>query len=664
MAAKAVGPKSFGPDDPLALEKSVSDEQHVILAALRNGTMSIKDVAAALNVSRQTVWRYSKATGGVPTLGRPSTLPPNAEAALIEYINDRVDANSPLTAKSLKAQARQAARDHGNTSFMASRRWWRGFMSRHHALVAKATRGRTGARLTGAVRENVVPHYRLVQEVYEKDKYEAKEIYNMDQTSLNAEELTSRTVSVCPLRARSDGERWGVAGRAQMFILTSFPPTHLVIGPVMVLQGLTTYGVRPETATVRKGPHTTCFLAISAAGVVMPPFFVFKGQRPLSRLTKGVRGVHFCMTHNGWADGDCFGMWCHLFVVHMKENGLTRALLFLDGSDIHQHIAGHAILRRANVRIIILPPGTTGDLQPLDKTFIGPLKVVIGERISEMPAADKKSVNWAEQVVAGLKQLELNAEKNHKIPLAQQAFKDTYLFPLRMPFEEGGLTDAYFRKTDKANARRRSTPEEVAKRAKKLAADYSDLLPALKAIIADIPLPKESKQIREFDPRRGMYTDDDVFAALNAKKVAAEEDAALKAEKKQARVAKNAAKAAKAAGLAGAAAAGAGTGVAAAEPAAPADVPLVPAPRAGAAGGAGAGSRKKAAVGPGAGPEAAAGAGVGAVTLVDPKKGRRPSIKGLTPLRGKGKAGSAKVWAGDGVEEVMPEVGKKRARTA
>ncbi|CAH2013313.1 unnamed protein product [Acanthoscelides obtectus] len=84
----------------------------------------------------------------------------------------------------------------------------------------------------------------------------------------------------------------------------------------------------------------------------------------------------------GWLQMNIFTEWFKHFIKHTNLTPESKVLLILDGHLSHtRNIDVIDLARENNVDIVSLPPHTTPKLQPLDKTFMGPLKTYYSEEI-------------------------------------------------------------------------------------------------------------------------------------------------------------------------------------------------------------------------------------------------------------------------------------------
>jgi hypothetical protein len=178
--------------------------------------------------------------------------------------------------------------------------------------------------------------------------------------------------------------------------------------------------------SVREG-HNALSACGNAVGDMMPPFFTFTGVRPDRRLTKGSKKSVFNLTRNGWPSETSWFLFCQEFVKFKDSLGLGKTLLIVDGAKTHMHLPTILLLIQNNVRLLCLPSGVTGKMQPLDVGFFGPLSHVMRTLIHDFHG-DCKTADLAKLVDTAYKRLEFKADCREK-PVLSGAFAKSGLVP-------------------------------------------------------------------------------------------------------------------------------------------------------------------------------------------------------------------------------------------
>lgn len=87
---------------------------------------------------------------------------------------------------------------------------------------------------------------------------------------------------------------------------------------------------------------------------------------------------------SGWVQTDIFTAWFQHFLKFVKPSKENPVLLILDGHYSHTKNLNLIDLARENhVSIMSLPPHSSHKLQPLDRSFMGPLKTYYSEIVRQ-----------------------------------------------------------------------------------------------------------------------------------------------------------------------------------------------------------------------------------------------------------------------------------------
>ena len=137
---------------------------------------------------------------------------------------------------------------------------------------------------------------------------------------------------------------------------------------------------------------------MNAHGRHIPPFVIFPRKKMSDHLLlgspPGTVGVptdsgrtDSGWTDSGWTDSTVFIKWLKHFVYHVKPTPSKKVVLFVDGHVSHKSYEVIEYARANGIEMISFPPHTTHKLQPLNKTYFGPLKQYYGK------ACDRWMVN-------------------------------------------------------------------------------------------------------------------------------------------------------------------------------------------------------------------------------------------------------------------------------
>ena len=153
-----------------------------------------------------------------------------------------------------------------------------------------------------------------------------------------------------------------------------------------------------KTTMGERGKTVTILCSMNAHGRHIPPFMIFPRKKMNDHLLlgspPGMVGVptdsgwtDSGWTDSGWTDTTVFIKWLKHFVNHVKPTPSKKVVLFVDGRVSHKSYEAIEYARANGIKMISFPPHTTHKLQPLDKTYTGPLKQYNGQ------ACDRWTVN-------------------------------------------------------------------------------------------------------------------------------------------------------------------------------------------------------------------------------------------------------------------------------
>lgn len=318
--------------------------------------MGWKKAVKIFGVPKTTLMRLSKEKYGKPEeaskvkMGRPTVLSTELEDELVKYCLAMEASFFGLTRSDLRRMAFQLAESNNirhpfSKEIMAGKKWLTLFLKRHkkHLSVRRPT-GTSFARAVGFNHENVSKFFDLLASAFEKHTYTPDRVFNVDESGLAV--VQSKIAKVVGLR-----------GKRQIGSLTS----------------------------AERGALITIVVCMNASGNFVPPLVIFPRKYMSPQLTKGAPpGTIFDVHPSGWIQTDLFTKWFKHFVKTTKPSSESPVLLILDGHHSHTRNIDVVDLARENhVTIISLPPHSTHKMQPLDKTFMSPLKTYYSEEVRQ-----------------------------------------------------------------------------------------------------------------------------------------------------------------------------------------------------------------------------------------------------------------------------------------
>jgi hypothetical protein len=181
--------------------------------------------------------------------------------------------------------------------------------------------------------------------------------------------------------------------------------------------------------SAERGFTTTATISMSATGHFVPPMLIFKRVNMNENLKfKAPSGTLFGCHKSGWMQTDLFTKWFKHFIEHTNPSELNPILLILDGHATHtRNIVFIKMAIENFVTVICLPPHCSHKLQPLDVSFMGPLKnfysIAIETFLRKNPGKRITQYNVSEIFGEAY-------EKASSVSNAISGFKKTGIYPL------------------------------------------------------------------------------------------------------------------------------------------------------------------------------------------------------------------------------------------
>ncbi|XP_031344548.1 uncharacterized protein LOC116171711 [Photinus pyralis] len=110
---------------------------------------------------------------------------------------------------------------------------------------------------------------------------------------------------------------------------------------------------------------------------------IFARKRKNDQLMRGapVNSVSH-LTQSGWMDQEGFIMYLRHFATYSHCSPENPVLLILDGHASHKTLSAILKARELGIQLLTIPPHTSHRLQPLDRTFFGPLNIFYNQECS------------------------------------------------------------------------------------------------------------------------------------------------------------------------------------------------------------------------------------------------------------------------------------------
>ena len=215
---------------------------------------------------------------------------------------------------------------------MAGKDWVRNFLARHN-LTVRQPLSTSIARFSGFNRKQVERFFEIFKESLTSKAYTPARLWNMDETGLSTVQKP---------------------------------------GKILAAKGARQVG---KATSDERGTLVTLICACSAAGVFLPPMFVFPRKRMVESLMNGAppQSVGYA-SQSGWSDAQLFMKWLAHFADFTNASPDNPQLILLDGHHSHKTLEAVEFCREKGIELISFPPHCTHKLQPLDRTYFKALK--------------------------------------------------------------------------------------------------------------------------------------------------------------------------------------------------------------------------------------------------------------------------------------------------
>ena len=270
-------------------------------------------------------------------------LPPMAEKALERWCQQLDDWGFPPRMDMLREMAnvlaRQRAEQEGDPKLaVLGKNWITRFLDRHPQLAGKLSTQIDRQRVFANNPITLRDYYNKLQRLLRKHHFLPGNIWNMDEKGFILG-FSSRAKVICRAARRN-----------------------------------------PHVAQDGSREMLTVLESVSALGVALPPFVVYKGKGHYMgwHLETDDPQARFAYSKNGWTDDQLGVAWLR---EHFEPKTYTNhpRLLILDGHGSHITWQFCQFALEKNIQIICLPAHSTHLLQPLDVGIFGPLQHYYGK---------------------------------------------------------------------------------------------------------------------------------------------------------------------------------------------------------------------------------------------------------------------------------------------
>jgi hypothetical protein len=294
-----------------------------------NGPQSIRGIAKYFGINETTLRRAIK--NGVPSHSGPTTiLTKEEEEQLVGYCLNMQRLGFGLTKSSINytvlEMIHHTSRKYPFTDSGPGQAWWKRFLHDHPNISFRKPQALTAARAQKGNPTIINDHFTKLEDIIHKYKLTAVQIWNMDETGFN---ITGRLQKVL---AKKNARQ-----------------VH-------------------KLAPGNSNEHISVCPTISAAGIFIPPLFIYKGKRVINNLLEGAPpGTVMGFTEKGYMEEKLFRQYLEHFIQSVPP---TRPmLLILDGYSSHISLQNIDLCRKNHILLYALPSNTTHILQPCEIPF-------------------------------------------------------------------------------------------------------------------------------------------------------------------------------------------------------------------------------------------------------------------------------------------------------
>jgi hypothetical protein len=272
--------------------------------------------------------------------GRQGVLSVQEESDLIQYLLKMQDLGYPLTVGDLRLKVAEIIETRVNpfTNNIPRAGWLRWFRCRHPELVLRSSQGLEVNRARGLCPENVQNFYHNLLTLYDLHKYGPRQIWNCDESGVQA--------------GRNGGRTLVFAKRGSRIVHSIIP---------------------------NQWEWLSVLACVNASGEHIPHFYIFKGKHMRRNYIERCEdGTNMAMQPKAWMTGYLFYSWISHFKEALEKLGgispSNRHLLILDGHSSHVTLDVVYKAKLMGLDILTLPSHTSHHLQPLDVSVFRPFK--------------------------------------------------------------------------------------------------------------------------------------------------------------------------------------------------------------------------------------------------------------------------------------------------
>ncbi|ELT93493.1 hypothetical protein CAPTEDRAFT_123692 [Capitella teleta] len=240
------------------------------------------------------------------------------------------------------AKRNQIAHSFNHKLEMAGESFIMNYLKRNSTLSVRTTEATSAAWAAGFNRVVVAEFYGLLDTLLERYKFPPSRVYNCDETGIMT--MPNKQSKILSTK-----------GKKQVGSLTS----------------------------AERGTLVTAEICCIALGNYLPPLLILPRVRRNPLFEIGIPPETVVVCHpSGWMQSEIFIQWFEHFLHHARPTEEDPVLLIFDGHATHtKNIVLIEMARANHVSILVLPPHTSHQMQPLDVAFMGPLNTYYEQEV-------------------------------------------------------------------------------------------------------------------------------------------------------------------------------------------------------------------------------------------------------------------------------------------
>lgn len=319
--------------------KWTSEQLKAAITAIQNGR-AIREVAKSFGIPRSTIQKRMKTNNtGAPSMGRHSVFDGEQEKTLADHAIYLSKLFYGISRNEIKNCAYHfAERNNMKCPFNSIKKsagddWLQGFLKRNPQVSLRKPEATSINRLTAFNKTEVNLFFQNLDELMTKFKFKQARIFNTDETGISTVQKPQRVLAQ--------------KGLKQVGFATSW----------------------------ERGKNITVVCAFSAAGVYVPPMFIFARERMSPLLARGgPPGSLYTCSKKGWITEELFLQYLKHFQQFVKASKEDPVLLVMDNHSTHCTLAAYNFCKNNGIELLTIPPHSSHRIQPLDVTFYSSLK--------------------------------------------------------------------------------------------------------------------------------------------------------------------------------------------------------------------------------------------------------------------------------------------------